>query len=130
MGTNRLRKANRAFNVVVISFVAILFVTFFLIWMDTGSKTRDLESTYTSLQYMWTHADGSYGELDVLEGEESFYLSLNGEQINGGEVFPLEYEYLGSAEAKQYTLARNMRRNRAAAGGDAKGAPERENKRK
>ena len=86
MGTNRLRKANRAFNVVVISFVAILFVTFFLIWLDTGSKTRDLESTSTSLQYMWTHADGSYGELDVLEGEESFYLSLNGEQINGRDL--------------------------------------------
>ncbi len=86
MDTRRLRKANRGFNVVVISFVAVLFVTFFLIWFDTGSATRDLDSTSTSLQYNWNNADGSHGDLDVLEGEQSFFFALDGSSIEGRDL--------------------------------------------
>ncbi|MCR5528868.1 MAG: GGDEF domain-containing protein [Saccharofermentans sp.] len=86
MDTRRLRKANRLFNVVVICFVVILFVTFFFIWFDTGSKTRDLDSTSTSLQYSWHTSDGSYGDIDILEGEQSFYLDLSGDQIEGRDL--------------------------------------------
>ncbi|SMC39646.1 diguanylate cyclase (GGDEF) domain-containing protein [Oscillospiraceae bacterium] len=86
MDTRRLRKANRGFNVVVISFVAVLFVLFFLIWIDTGSATRDLDSTSTSLQYNWNNADGSHGDLDVLEGEQSFFFALDGSSIEGRDL--------------------------------------------
>lgn len=86
MDTRRLRKANRAFNVVVVGFVAILFVSFFLIWIDTGARTKDLVSTSSSLQYNWVHEDGTYGNLDVLEGEETFLMALDGSQIRGRDL--------------------------------------------
>lgn len=86
MDTRRLRKANRAFNVVVVGFVAVLFVSFSLIWLNTDAKTKPLEATSTSLQYMWHTPEGAYGNIDVLEGEETFLFDLNGDSVNGRDL--------------------------------------------
>ena len=86
MDTRRLRKANRGFNVVVFSFVAVLLVSFLLIWIETGSTTQDLDSTSSSIQYIWTTEDGSPGDPDVLEGQQSFFLALDGSTIGGRDL--------------------------------------------
>ena len=86
MDTRRFRKSNRAFNVVVTGFVIILCVTFSLIWLRPGSYRNSVETSYSTLQYMWTDEDGTPAMLDELEGEQSFYFVLNGESINNRDL--------------------------------------------
>lgn len=86
MDTRRSRKPNRSFNFVVASFVAILCVTFSLIWVRPCSYVESTETSYSTIQYMWTYEDGTPADLQELEGKQSFYLVLNGNIIKDRDL--------------------------------------------